>query len=196
MRAAPRERFRVYTDAEFLADVGVGVGVRFCDGRRMADEAPARRRIVGVALLIGAIGSVGALTGAVLLAAPRHPRATSGPSVKSTAARVRSRRVAGGGSSAGADRSGLLTGRRPVRAGDLQSQRGSVSPVEARRGARPRSKLASRANAPTARTRPTAVAVSNMDAASGAGPVEPIRAAQAAPGNADSRHEGEFSFER
>jgi hypothetical protein len=188
MRSAPRERFRVYSDAEFLLDAAAAI-----DGAaRPSRQTTARGRLVGVALIVGAIGSVGAVTGTILLATPRHTRAARRMS-GSVVASVRSSRDVHNGP--------LESGRRsravalPVRQRRHRLQQGPRASAVVGRHSRPRSRPASRRTGPAVAVRPTATVVRSLDAAERSA-IEAPSAAHAINSAAGSTRAVEFGFER
>ena len=70
LQRTPRERYRVYSEREFLADPAVGSREHV----RSERHGRGRRRVAGAAILIGALGSGGTVTAAALLPSQRHSR--------------------------------------------------------------------------------------------------------------------------
>lgn len=202
MRRAARERFRVYTEEEFFADPAVVLH------ERSIPSHGRRSRIAGVALLVGAIGSVAGVAGAWLLASPRYVRAGRATPARSASAAVSAstavgpRDVQSSSSAIAAASPGATIASRVARRRSMPVRRGTISPrmrggspdSRAHRAGRPERRISDGSAAtvlsavvagPTT-ARPTAVAE-----------VGQPRAAFARAGAPAALHRrGEFGFER
>jgi hypothetical protein len=74
MRQRTRERYRILSEQEFLADPSVGL----CDEPRSHRHGPRGRRVAGVAMLLGATASVAGVAATSVLVSNRHARGPRG----------------------------------------------------------------------------------------------------------------------
>jgi hypothetical protein len=75
---APREVYRVYTEAEFFATAVADAELFEPVGGASISAERRRRRLAGVAALAGAMGTVGGVVAVTIARAPRHAGGTGG----------------------------------------------------------------------------------------------------------------------
>jgi hypothetical protein len=74
MRRSTRERYRILSEEDFLADPSVGLS----DDARPGRGGSRGRRVAGVAMLLGATASVAGVAAATVLVSNRHARFARG----------------------------------------------------------------------------------------------------------------------
>jgi hypothetical protein len=74
MRRSTRERYRILSEEDFLADPSVFL----CDDARPGRHGSRGRRVAGVAMLLGATASVAGVAAATVLVSNRHARFARG----------------------------------------------------------------------------------------------------------------------